>query len=67
MRTRVHTNDDEQRPTASDSLAPPEDAALQERRAAAQRFLAAGDAAIQRALSSDSARFLAANQQEGGQ
>ena len=36
-------------------------------RDAAERFLAAGEEAILRALSCDSERFLAANQQEGGQ
>ncbi len=34
---------------------------------AAERFLAAGEEAVQRALSHDSERFLAANQQQGGQ
>ncbi len=34
---------------------------------AAERFLAAGEEAIERALSRDSERFLAANQQQGGQ
>jgi hypothetical protein len=33
----------------------------------AERFLAAGEEAIQRALSHDSEGFLTANQQEGGQ
>ena len=33
----------------------------------AQRFLAAGDAAINRSLSGDSEAFLRANRQEGGQ
>jgi len=36
-------------------------------RAAAERLLARGAEAIERALSQDSAAFLAANRQEGGQ
>ena len=36
-------------------------------RAAAERLLAQGADAIERALSQDSAAFLAANRQEGGQ
>jgi hypothetical protein len=36
-------------------------------RAAAERLLARGADAIERALSQDSAAFLAANRQEGGQ
>lgn len=35
--------------------------------AAAERMLAAGDDAIERALSGDSEAFLAANRQEGGE
>ena len=44
--------------------APPDQPDL---RAAAERLLARGTDAIERALSQDSAAFLAANRQEGGQ
>ncbi|MBK8060491.1 MAG: hypothetical protein IPK33_22150 [Gemmatimonadetes bacterium] len=40
---------------------------LSETRSSGQDFLAAGDEAIRRALSGDSARFLNANRQRGGQ
>lgn len=42
-------------------------AAQPDLRAAAERLLAQGADAIERALSQDSAAFLAANRQEGGQ
>jgi hypothetical protein len=40
---------------------------LDEARAAGERFLAAGDEAIRRALSGDSQAFLRANRQRGGE
>ena len=40
---------------------------LDRSREAAERFFAAGDEAINRALSSSSENFLAANRQEGGE
>ncbi len=40
---------------------------LNEMRRAGEGFLAAGDDAINRALSGNSERFLAANRQQGGQ
>ena len=40
---------------------------LNDNRSAAERFLAAGDKAINRALSANSEEFLTANCQEGGQ
>jgi hypothetical protein len=40
---------------------------LDRRRADGERFLAAGDAAIRRALSGDSEAFLRANRQRGGE
>jgi hypothetical protein len=42
-------------------------AALSTMREAGERFLAAGDDAISRALSGDSETYLAATRQEGGQ
>ena len=47
--------------------APAVPAAQPDLRAAAERLLAQGADAIERALSQDSAAFLAANRQEGGQ
>jgi len=41
--------------------------ALEEARAAGERFLRAGDEAIERALSGDSEAFLRSSRQEGGQ
>jgi hypothetical protein len=58
--------ENEQQPREAASTAPP-GADLPALRQAADRFLAAGDEAISRALSSDSERFLAANRQQGGQ
>jgi hypothetical protein len=46
---------------------PPEQPGTPDLRAAAERLLAQGADAIERALSQDSAAFLAANRQEGGQ
>ena len=46
---------------------PGEGADLAALRQAGDRLLAAGDEAIDRALSGDSERFLAANRQQGGQ
>ena len=45
----------------------PAEADLSLLRQVGDRFLAAGDEAISRALSSDSERFLSANRQQGGQ
>ena len=45
----------------------PGGAGLQSLRDAGERFLRAGDRAIQQALSSDSESFLRASRQEGGQ
>jgi hypothetical protein len=47
--------------------APAAPAGTPDLRAAAERLLAEGADAIERALSQDSAAFLAANRQEGGQ
>jgi len=43
------------------------EADLDATRQAVERLLTAGDAAINRALSGDSERFLAANRQQGGE
>jgi hypothetical protein len=50
-----------------DPLPAPDVAAHQDARASGAEFLAAGDAAIQRALSRDSQAFLRANRQQGGE
>lgn len=44
-----------------------DESGLAETQSAGRDFLAAGDEAIRRALSSDSTRFLHANRQRGGQ
>ena len=48
-------------------VAPVSGESREETLAAAERFLAAGDEAIRRALSGSSEDFLASNRQEGGQ
>jgi hypothetical protein len=53
--------------TARAQGAPDGGADLDAARRAGERLLAAGDAAIARALSGDSERFLAANRQQGGE
>lgn len=66
MRVRERRNDEQrvQPPTPAQPMpATSGDTPLD----AADRFLAAGEEAIQRALSHDSERFLASNQQQGGQ
>jgi len=66
MRFRERRTDEQQAPEPA-SLATPPRASQDNLREAAERFRAAADEAIQRALSNDSERFLAANQQQGGQ
>ena len=62
MRFRDRSHDEQPRgPGAGASTGAPE---LRER---AERLLAAGDAAIERALSGDSTAYLRANQQMGGE
>lgn len=67
MRFQFRPRDDRERDQ------PPADAAagsggnLAQLRSAGEAFLAAGNDAINRALSSDSEKFLAANTQQGGQ
>ncbi len=59
---------EEQRPRPSQPAATPEaDAELARLRQAGEDFLRAGDEAIRRALSRDSAAFLAAARQLGGE
>jgi len=65
MRFRERFGEDPPTPGASGS---PSDGQLEGLRREGQRFLAAGDEAITRALAgSDSEAFLAANRQQGGQ
>jgi hypothetical protein len=67
MTLRERTEDDRVR---TDQNAPDDgssDANLRRMRLAGQSLLAAGADAIQRALSGDSERFLAATRQQGGQ
>jgi hypothetical protein len=64
MRLRERT--DEERDDGASNNASAE-AGLQRARLAGQSFLAAGADAIQRALSGDSEKFLAATRQQGGQ
>lgn len=64
MRLRHHDNDHAERPIATGGDGGPDPAELRERGAA---LLAAADDAISRALSRNSAEFLAQNRQEGGQ
>jgi len=64
MRLRERTDEERERGTANNDS--PE-ADLQQARLAGQSFLAAGADAIQRALSGDSEKFLAATRQQGGQ
>jgi hypothetical protein len=65
MRERERTSDEQQRPAASGGA--PDGANLGAIGDAAARLLAVGEAAIDRALSSDSDAFLHANRQHGGQ
>jgi hypothetical protein len=65
MRERERTSDERQRPAASGGA--PDGTNLGAIGDAAARLLAAGDAAIDRALSGDSDAFLQANRQQGGQ
>ena len=62
MNRRERQHDERERPAAP--ATPATDSDL---RAAAERLLARGADAIERALSQDSTAFLAANQQTGGQ
>ena len=62
MTLRERTRDDRETPPGPAMPAGPAD--LRDR---AERLLAQGAGAIERALSQDSAAFLAANRQEGGQ
>ena len=67
MRFQFRSRDDREReqPPASDAPAPGGN--LAQMRLAGEALLAAGADAINRALSSDSEKFLAANTQQGGQ
>jgi hypothetical protein len=65
MRERVRQQDQRDRPQSGDGI--PESGNLGAIGEAAARLLAAGDAAINRAISSDSDAFLRANRQQGGQ
>lgn len=60
-------NDENRRPPAPVGGNPPGGAELSSQRQSGERFLAAADEAISRALSDNSERFLAANRQQGGQ
>jgi len=64
MRLRHHDNDPTERPIATGGDASPDSADL---RARGTALLAAADDAITRALSRNSAEFLAQNRQAGGQ
>jgi hypothetical protein len=66
MRFRERRNEEKARPADSGSAAPG-GAGLDQLREETERLLAAGDAAIEHALSGDSEKFLAANRQRGGQ
>ena len=61
LRERQHDEHEQPRPAATPDGAGPD---LHEQ---AERLLAQGADAIERALSADSTAFLAANRQEGGQ
>jgi hypothetical protein len=63
MHTRQRTHEDQQQAQAAPAIS----SELEQLRASADRLLAAGTDAIDRALSSDSRAFLDANRQEGGQ
>jgi len=65
MRERERRSDEQQRHTAGGGA--PSGSSLDDLGDAAARLLAVGDAAIDRALSSDSDAFLHANRQQGGQ
>ncbi len=68
MNLRERSSDhDQPRPPSSTGPDGPDDEGLSEIRAAGEAFLAAGDDAISRALSSDSEAFLSASRQMGGQ
>jgi hypothetical protein len=64
MRTRQRDHENVRPPHAAASGSPTD---LEQMRASADRLLAAGSDAIDRALSTDSRAFLEANRQEGGQ
>ena len=64
MRQRERQHEDAREPQARAGTPTDQAADVQAR---AERLLAAGAAAIERALSADSAAFLTANRQEGGQ
>lgn len=63
VRNRFDDEDAQNSSTAGD----PGDGDLDRLRQVASEFLAAGDEAINRALSGNSERFLEANRQQGGQ
>jgi len=65
MGERERQHDERERPQSGGGV--PESGNLAAIGDAAARLLAAGDAAINRALSSDSDAFLRANRQHGGQ
>ena len=64
MSTRERPRDDQDSPDAQTAE---HTTALGNQRQAGEEFLRAGDEAIDRALSRDSAQFLRANQQAGGE
>ena len=67
MIQRERNNDRQQEQTQQPAAPVMPSQNLNATREAAERFLAAGDDAINRALSPNSEDFLAANTQEGGQ
>ena len=67
MSTREREPKDRPRPAGGGEGTGSDETGSIEARERAQRLADAGDRAIRAALSQDSARFLAQNQQEGGQ
>jgi hypothetical protein len=67
MRFREWFSDRSDRPGQNPSPAGPDDAGLNGMREECEALLAAGDEAINRALSGNSEAFLAATRQEGGE
>ena len=67
MKFRQIFGDDRPHASQEPAVQVPAEADLSLLRQVGNRFLAAGDEAISRALSSDSERFLSANRQQGGQ
>jgi hypothetical protein len=67
MRFQFRTRDEQERDQPTAPAAGGAGGNLAQLRSAGEAFLAAGTDAINRALSSDSEKFLAANTQQGGQ